>query len=281
MAARPNSRKARGAAWLLAALVFAATLARADDDLPPGFKADPNDPFKDGEGSGGNSQGGTQGYSQTPGYSGGMPPGQRYGMSGEFAAASIKPPLAEEAEGAPIDSSQSVNATLSYVDHEVQRHMTISGGGGTQYGNMIMVHPFVANIQSGLDAAMAPIVARFGVANLQEAIRLKPSPRADNGAVNAQLETYEEQILNEALRIAMTPAPSTPASSVSKDPGTQNQNVPPPGVAPPPAVPAPVQTPPATAQDVPSAFPPPPARAPASPPRSAPNIVLGPSSPGP
>jgi hypothetical protein len=280
---------------LLAAVVLAAGVARAQDDLPPGFKADPNSPFKDAEGQGSVIR--SPNSNQNPGFPNGMQPGYPNGMTGGYAdPASFKPPIKAEAEGAPIDSSQSVNATLSYVDHEVQYHMMISGGQETQQiGNVIYFQPYEADIQPGLNSALAPIVAKFGVSNLQEAIRLKPSPRARIGAVNGQLEAYELQVLNQALGLAMTAANPQQAPAAAQNGMPQNQNMMPPGMPPQaPTQPAPMpQAPfspaPTTANSMPPTYPatPPPAPAPAptaqgsTAPSQPPAIVLGPTSPAP
>ena len=203
---------------LLAATFLAASVARADDDLPPGFKADANDPFKDAEGSGSKPHGSSNSEM-----------GQAYNGSaiwtppGMVDMTALKPPLPDEAEGQPIDASQSVNATLSYVDHETQNHMSVSGG-PYQTGTLIVMQPFVVSFQDGLEMAMVPIAAKFGVANLQQAISLKPSPRAENAEIASHLRDFEMSVLNGALSRAM--APTNPTLPTGNHAAAQSQDIP-------------------------------------------------------
>ena len=224
----PANRARR--AFVLATLILVAGLVRAQDDLPPGFKPDPNNPFNDGDGKGKSKPAPQPGAPQSMPYQPGFPPG----MGGPFGAAAVplNPPLETQCEGLPIDSSQSANATLNYLDHAVQRHMKVSSYSSVQAGQVYI--NYEVNYQPGLGEALVPMMAKFGAANLQEAIRLKPSPRADVGIVDSELTQFETQILQSALQqvsAAANPAPAT-ATTVPGLPHALNPPAPPTNAAP-------------------------------------------------
>lgn len=122
-------------------------------------------------------------------------------------------PLPETVEAQPIDASLSYNATLNYVDHEVQSRVRdkVYTGSMSVTGNSSVA---VATIQTPtlhlsrqLYNAMVPIVARFGVKNLLHVCRLGASPRVedkDADVTTRDLKRYEETIFLGALRSVLT-----------------------------------------------------------------------------
>ena len=239
--------RSTGAALLIVAFAaFLCAAARADSDLPPGFKADPNDPFKDSNGKQNGtptaptpSYPGQPGYpgqsptypGQPPGYPGQQPgfpgqpgyPGMQPGLQQQGIAPELHPPLKEMAEGLPIDLTQSVNATLSYVDGAVQHHMTVTSS-STLEGSFQTI-TYTVHYQPGLEAALVPVAAKFGQANLQDALRLKPNPRADNAYIAQELKSFETRVLEEALQLAASPPPQAPPA---QSPGSPMPGAPPP-----------------------------------------------------
>jgi hypothetical protein len=211
--ARPNSRVAGRAAWLLAVVIFAASVAWADDDLPPGFKADPNDPFKDGQGTGskphGSSTWGTgSGSNVSPNWT---EPGANY------VPPPLRPPLDTKEEGQPIDASQSPNAVLDYVDREMRQHTEVAGGERSLNGNIVTIQPYRIAADPGFQSAIEPILAKFGAANLQAAIQKNPSPHSGVDGADDEYKEFEMGLLSGGLYLATASSRPAPVILTEED----------------------------------------------------------------
>jgi hypothetical protein len=181
-------------------------------------------------------------------------------------------PLPDTVYGQPIDSTQSADAVLNYVQREVESRVRLAPGRTRSTGNNTYeIVPPTLDLSPALRDAMAPIVANFGVENLQRALKLGTQPRMVDGDMTNTvdiLREYEGTIIQAALTLAQggsttaedhplaatrnplpysppppTPPVPTPAPQVEPSPAPPVVTNAAPAVVPPPApAPAPLQT---------------------------------------